>query len=238
MGRGRSCSLDRRERRRLARRVARCGALLRVMSDGLLRISEASALQVVRRGSDRRRWHRHRLGLEDRPAGGRRGAVPRRSHGRGRAAATSKPPASPPGRCSGGSARAAGSPTIGLGADSIRAIVRKRAAAVDGITGRIGGHSLRVGSARELAADGASLVELQQAGGWRSPTTPAVYVQARVSHPRAGRSPALRGGAVAHGRLYRCRRHAAIMPSRLSLAINSSCEPVPLVRLQNPHRSW
>ena len=62
-------------------------------------------------------------------------------------------------------------------ADSIRAIVRKRAAAVDGITGRIGGHSLRVGSARELAADGASLVELQQAGGWRSPTTPAVYVR-------------------------------------------------------------
>ena len=64
-----------------------------------------------------------------------------------------------------------------LGADSIRAIVRKRAAAVDGITGRIGGHSLRIGSARELAADGASLVELQQAGGWRSPTTPAVYVR-------------------------------------------------------------
>ena len=30
---------------------------------------------------------------------------------------------------------------------------------------------------RELAADGASLVELQQAGGWRSPTTPAVYVR-------------------------------------------------------------
>ena len=64
-----------------------------------------------------------------------------------------------------------------LGADSIRAIVRKRAAAVDGITGQIGGHSLRVGSACELAADGASLVELQQAGGWRSPTTPAVYVR-------------------------------------------------------------
>ena len=84
----------------------------------------------------------------------------------------------------------------GLGADSIRAIVRKRAAAVDGITGRIGGHSLRVGSARELAADGASLVELQQAGGWRSPTTPAVYVQARVSHPRPGRSPAVRGRSV------------------------------------------
>ena len=91
--------------------------------------------------------------------------------------ATSKPPASPMGRCSGGSARAAGSPMPGLGADSIRAIVRQRAAAVDGITGRIGGHSLRVGTARELAADGAFLVELQQAGGWRSPTTPAVYVR-------------------------------------------------------------
>ena len=77
-----------------------------------------------------------------------------------------------------------------LGADSIRAIVRKRAAAVDGITGRIGGHSLRVGSARELAADGASLVELQQAGGWRSPTTPAVYVR----RESATRGPAIRVG--------------------------------------------
>ena len=75
-----------------------------------------------------------------------------------------------------------------LGADSIRAIVRKRAAAVDGITGRIGGHSLRVGSARELAADGASVVEFQQAGGWRSPTTPAVYVrrESATRGPRVG----------------------------------------------------
>ena len=64
-----------------------------------------------------------------------------------------------------------------LGADSIRAIVRDRAAAVDGIAGRIGGHSLRVGSARDLAADGASVAELQQAGGWKSPTTPGVYIR-------------------------------------------------------------
>ena len=34
------------------------------------------------------------------------------------------------------------------GADSIRAIVRRRAAVVDGIAGRIGGHSLRGGSER------------------------------------------------------------------------------------------
>ena len=77
-------------------------------------------------------------------------------------------------------------------------------------------------TARELAA-------AHHAGGLRA---------AGVRHARAGRSPAVRGEAVAHGRPYRCRRHAAIMPSRLSLAINSSCEPVPLVRLQNPHRSW
>ena len=77
-----------------------------------------------------------------------------------------------------------------LGADSIRAIVRRRAAAVDGIAGRIGGHSLRVGSARELAADGASVAELQQAGGWKSPTTPGVYIRREA----AARGPVARRG--------------------------------------------
>ena len=75
-----------------------------------------------------------------------------------------------------------------LGADSIRAVVRRRAAAVDGIAGRIGGHSLRVGSARELAADGASVAELQQAGGWKSPTTPGVYIRREA----AARGPVAR----------------------------------------------
>ena len=75
-----------------------------------------------------------------------------------------------------------------LGADSIRALVRRRAAAVDGIAGRIGGHSLRVGSARSLAADGASVAELQQAGGWKSPTTPGVYIRREA----AARGPVAR----------------------------------------------
>ena len=75
-----------------------------------------------------------------------------------------------------------------LGADSIRAIVRRRAGAVDGIAGRIGGHSLRGGSARELAADGASVAELQQAGGWKSPTTPGVYIRREA----AARGPVAR----------------------------------------------
>ena len=64
-----------------------------------------------------------------------------------------------------------------LAADSIREVVCKRGAAVTSIAGRIGGHSLRVGSARELAASGASVAELQQAGGWRSPATPEVYIR-------------------------------------------------------------
>ena len=47
----------------------------------------------------------------------------------------------------------------------------------DGIAGRVAGHSFRVGSTRSLAADGASVAELQQAGGWKSPTTPGVYIR-------------------------------------------------------------
>ena len=135
----------------------RDGALLRVMSDGLLRISEASALRVVdveatadggtvtvRASEDRPAWGTARCGSSALPrsrlcsryleaAGITDGPLFRRIRKGGRVTADR------------------------LGADSIRAIVRKRAAAVDGITGRIGGHSLRVGSARELAADGASL---------------------------------------------------------------------------------
>ena len=75
-----------------------------------------------------------------------------------------------------------------LGADSVRKIVRERVAVVVGVAGRIGGHSLRVGSARELAATGASVAELQQAGGWRSPATPEIYIRREV----AARGPVAR----------------------------------------------
>lgn len=74
-----------------------------------------------------------------------------------------------------------------LAAGSIGQIVPKRLHAV-GVTGRLGGHSLRVGSARELAAAGASVAELQQAGGWRSPATPEVYIR----HEAAARGPMAR----------------------------------------------
>ena len=75
-----------------------------------------------------------------------------------------------------------------LGADSMRAIIRKRVAVVPGSGGRVGGHSFRVGSARELAAAGASVAELQQAGGWRSPATPEVYIRREA----AARGPVAR----------------------------------------------
>ena len=75
-----------------------------------------------------------------------------------------------------------------LGADSMRAIIRERVAVVPGSGGRIGGHSFRVGSARELAAAGASVAELQQAGGWRSPATPEVYIRREA----AARGPVAR----------------------------------------------
>ena len=49
-----------------------------------------------------------------------------------------------------------------------RSIIRARAAEA-GIEGHVSGHSLRIGAAQSLAAAGAGLVELQQAGRWDSP---------------------------------------------------------------------
>ena len=69
---------------------------------------------------------------------------------------------------------------------SIRSIIIRRARDA-GVQGRISGHSLRVGAAQSLAAAGASLVETQFAGRWRSPAMPVRYAQERL----AG------GGAVA-----------------------------------------
>lgn len=55
---------------------------------------------------------------------------------------------------------------------SARRIIRTRARAV-GIEGRISGHSLRIGSAQELVRAGVDLPGLMQAGRWRSATTAA-----------------------------------------------------------------
>ena len=83
---------------------------------------------------------------------------------------------------------------------------------VDGITGRVAGHSLRVGSARELAYDGASIAELQQAGGWKSPTTPSVYTrEVPACAPQPGESHSMAYGSFERDRetlKYRCPERA------------------------------
>ena len=63
---------------------------------------------------------------------------------------------------------------------SIQVIIRQRARAA-GVDGRVSGHSLRVGSAQSLANAGASLVEMQVAGRWRSPAMPGRYVQGQLA---------------------------------------------------------
>ena len=59
---------------------------------------------------------------------------------------------------------------------SAREIIKVRAAAA-GITGRVSGHSPRVGAAQSLASRGAGLVELQSAGRWASPAMPGWYAR-------------------------------------------------------------
>lgn len=63
----------------------------------------------------------------------------------------------------------------GISPASVREIVRSRCRAV-GIEGATG-HSLRVGAAQSLAKEGASLVEMQVAGRWSSPAMPAHYAR-------------------------------------------------------------
>ena len=57
----------------------------------------------------------------------------------------------------------------------------KRWAAQAEIEGFISGHSLRVGSAVSLAQAGASVVDMQTAGRWKSPSMPAHYAKAELA---------------------------------------------------------
>ena len=90
-----------------------------------------------------------------------------------------------------------GTPRGQLSARSVRRIITARCSAA-GVEGRISGHSLRVGSAQSLAAAGAGLVEMQQAGRWQSPTMPARYAAGELAS--RGAVARLRYGAPAGGR--------------------------------------
>ncbi|MDE0297434.1 MAG: tyrosine-type recombinase/integrase [Candidatus Poribacteria bacterium] len=63
-----------------------------------------------------------------------------------------------------------------LGVKGAREAIRRRAAEA-GVEGSISGHSLRAGSALSLAEAGASVREVQRAGRWRDPAMPARYVR-------------------------------------------------------------
>ena len=67
-----------------------------------------------------------------------------------------------------------------LRAHSARRIIKKRAADA-GVEGFISGHSLRVGSAISLAKAGASVVDMQVAGRWKSAQMPAHYAKAELA---------------------------------------------------------
>ena len=67
-----------------------------------------------------------------------------------------------------------------LNPHSARRIIQKRAHAA-GVEGFISGHSLRVGSAVSLAQAGASVVDMQVAGRWKSSQMPAHYAKAELA---------------------------------------------------------
>ena len=67
-----------------------------------------------------------------------------------------------------------------LTAKSIRAIIQRWAKGA-GVEGRVSGHSLRVGAAQSLVSAGATLPELQQAGRWLSPTVPTHYTRGQLA---------------------------------------------------------
>ena len=66
-----------------------------------------------------------------------------------------------------------------LSVDGARNAIKRRAIEA-GLDGYISGHSLRVGSAVSLAQAGASVVNMQVAGRWKSPQMPAHYARAEL----------------------------------------------------------
>ena len=71
-------------------------------------------------------------------------------------------------------------PIGSIGRQGIRLIIVARAKAI-GIEGGVGSHSLRLGAAQSLAGAGASVGEMQTAGGWKSPTMPVQYSRGELA---------------------------------------------------------
>lgn len=153
----------------------RDAALLAVMSDAMLRVSEASALDwqdIVGKadGSGRLTVRRSKTGQEGEGATLYLGptAMRRLDAWKEVAGARTGPLFQRLDK--------AGNPRGSLSERSIRTIVARRVADA-GIEGRVSGHSLRVGSAQSLVRAGASMAELKQAGRWQSDRMPSHYAR-------------------------------------------------------------
>ena len=72
----------------------------------------------------------------------------------------------------------------GISTVAARTAIKARAKAA-GIDGLISGHSLRVGTAQTLAEKGASLVEMQNTGRWKSSDMPAHYSRGQAAQKNA-----------------------------------------------------
>ena len=93
----------------------------------------------------------------------------------------------------------------GLTAAAVRGIIKHRARTAGIENKSISGQSLRIGMAQTLAAAGASVVEMQLAGRWKSPQMPARY----ASGERAGRNAVAR---LVHGTECRSGNQASKSP--------------------------
>ena len=153
-----------------ARRAAVDLALLQVMRDGLLRISEAAALtwgnvELQEDGSGRLHVARSKT---DQSA---EGAVLYLGPPAVKALLAIRPEEA---------VINPGTSVFGLSADRLRRRI-KAAARMAGLGEGFSGHSPRVGMAQDLSAAGAELPELMTAGRWDSPTMPAKYTEAQAA---------------------------------------------------------
>ena len=71
--------------------------------------------------------------------------------------------------------------TTRLTPEAVREIVKKRSQGIRGVKGRVSGHSLRVGSAVSLAWGNASLVEMQVDGRWKDSRMPSHYASVELA---------------------------------------------------------
>ena len=143
-------------------------ALVRTLRDGLLRRSEAAALQwqdLSTESDGSGRLHIARSKTDQEARGHTAYLTP--------ATATCLQRIRPAGAL----------PEDRIFAMSARTIANriKAAAEAAGIEGRFAGHSGRVGCAQDLAARGAGLTELQVAGRWQSAAMPALYARNQLA---------------------------------------------------------